>query len=77
MKPPSATSSDIQAEVRRQLHEVMLLRDEENAALRSRVELLASENQALRQEIAGQLYSSETALRSEGQGGFSGFELVW
>ena len=74
-KPPSATSSDIQAEVRRQLHEVMLLRDEENAALRSRVELLASENQALRQEIAGQLYSSETALRSEGQGGFPG--LSW
>ena len=72
-KPPSATSSDIQAEVRRQLQEIMILRDEENAALRSRVELLASENQVLRQEIAGHVYSSEAIVRSEGQGGFPGF----
>eukprot|EP00439_Symbiodinium_sp_Y106_P029796 s3022_g3.t1 len=74
-KPPSATSSDIQAEVRRQLQEVMLARDEENAALRSRLDVLISENQVLRQEIAGQMYSSEAVGRSESHGAFN--SLGW
>ena len=81
-RPPSTTSSDIQAEVRRQLHEYMALRDgemalrnEENAALRSRLEQLTSENQVLRHEISTQVYSVGNTVRSEGTGGFPG--LGW
>ena len=53
----------------------MAMRNEENAVLRSRLEQLASENQVLRHEITTQLYSGGNAVRSEGQGGFTG--LSW
>ncbi|CAE7730700.1 GIP [Symbiodinium sp. CCMP2592] len=46
--PPSTSSSDIQAEVRRQLSELMALRDEEGRRLRAQVEALAMENSELR-----------------------------
>ena len=46
-----------------------------NAALRNRLDLLASENQVLRQEVSAQMYSREVGVRSEGQGGFTG--LGW
>eukprot|EP00439_Symbiodinium_sp_Y106_P045094 s6215_g5.t1 len=45
---PSTSSSDTQAEVRRQLGELMALRDEESRRLRAQVEALAMENSELR-----------------------------
>ena len=76
VKPPSTTSSDIQAEVRRQVREFMVLRDEENRELRTRVDLLMSENRTLRQEISSQLYSSDPSTRPVGPGRFSGLEWI-
>ncbi|CAE7775417.1 RE1 [Symbiodinium sp. CCMP2592] len=70
MKPPSTTSSDIQMEVRRQLQEFMAMRDEECKALRTQLELLASENQALqrdRAELSAQVYGRELGFRAENQ----------
>ena len=42
--PPSTHSSDIQAEVRRQLSELMMRHDVESERMRRQIELLASEN---------------------------------
>ena len=50
-------------------------RNEENAFRRSRLEMLASENQVLRREMSVQMYAGGNHVRSEGQGGFSG--LSW
>ena len=47
-QPLSETSSDVRAEVRRQLAEMMALRDEESRRLRAQVEALSLENQSLR-----------------------------
>ena len=76
VKPPSTTSSDIQAEVRRQVREFMVLRDEENRELRTRVDMLMSENRTLRQEISSQLYSGDPTARPVGPGRFSGLEWI-
>ena len=73
VKPPSTSSSDLQAEVRRQVHEFMAVRDEETRRLKSRVELLMSENQVLRQEIQSQMYSTGSVPRTGSQGGFAGW----
>ena len=76
VKPPSTTSSDIQAEVRRQVREFMVQRDEENRELRTRVDLLMSENRTLRQEMSSQMYNTEPASRPVGPGRFSGLEWI-
>ena len=76
VKPPSTTSSDIQAEVRRQVQEFMIQRDEENRELRTRVELLMSENRTLRQEISDQVYSREQPPRPVEPGRFSRLEWL-
>ena len=47
-RPPSTSSSDVQAEVRRQLLEMMAIRDEESRRLRAQVEALSMENRSLR-----------------------------
>ena len=47
-RPPSTTSSDIQAEVRRQLSDVVAVYEEESRRLRSQVESLVAENYELR-----------------------------
>ena len=72
---PSTTSSDIQNEVRRQLQEFMLQRDEETRALRTQVEMLVSENQMLQRDRA-ELLSREVGTRSENQGFFPGFGWI-
>ena len=77
MKPPSTTSSDIQAEVKRQVREFMLQRDEEARELRTRVELLMSENRTLRQEISTQVYSRESGSRFAGVRKVLRFGLDW
>ena len=64
IKPPSTSSSDLQAEVRRQVQEFMAVRDEETRALRGRVEMLLSENQVLRQEVQSQMYSAGSVSRT-------------
>ena len=73
VKPPSTSSSDLQAEVRRQVQEFMAVRDDENRLLRGRVELLMSENQVLRQEIHSQMYSNAQVPRTGTQGGLAGW----
>ena len=47
-RPPSTSSSDVQAEVRRQLLEMMAIRDEESRRLRAQVKALSMENRSLR-----------------------------
>ena len=76
IRPPSTTSSDIQAEVRRQLREFMMIRDEENRELRTRVELLMTENRSLRQEVSSQMYSRDQNARSLSSGRFAGLEWI-
>ena len=76
IRPPSTSSSDIQAEVRRQLREFMMIRDEENRELRTRVELLMNENRTLRQEVSSQMYSREQNPRSLSSGRFTGLEWI-
>ncbi|CAE7819778.1 GIP [Symbiodinium sp. CCMP2592] len=66
--PPSSASSDIQAEVRRQLSELMAIRDEEGRRLRAQVEALAVENSELRgrlvEDVQGrnQFHHAETVV---------------
>ena len=50
-RPESIASSDLQAEVRKQLMELMASRDEESRRLRAQVEALSLENQSLRLRI--------------------------
>ena len=50
-RPSSVTSSDIQAEVRRQLSEMMQVHEDESKRLRAHVEQLAAENRRLRQRV--------------------------
>ena len=76
VRPPSTTSSDIQAEVRRQVREYLVQRDEENRELRMRVELLMSENRTLRQEVSSQVYSGNATARPGGSGRCSGLEWI-
>ena len=79
VRPPSTSSSDIQAEVRRQMREFMAMRDEENKELRTRVDLLMSENRTLRQEISSQLYSQDLGPRpgaTASSGRFSRLEWI-
>ena len=76
IRPPSTTSSDIQAEVRRQVREFMVLRDEENRELRMRVDLLMTENRNLRQEVSSHMYSRSQGARPESSGRFSGLEWI-
>ena len=74
--PPSASSSDIQAEVRKQLAELMALRDEEGRRLRAQVEALAYENSELRTRVFETVQSRSVISRAESVGqGFSG--LGW
>ena len=47
-RPPSTSSNDVQAEVRRQLLELMAARDEESRRLKAQVEALSMENRSLR-----------------------------
>ena len=47
-RPPSTSSSELQAEVRRQLNEILATRDEESRRLRAQVEALSMENHSLR-----------------------------
>ena len=54
----------------------MLQRDEEARELRTRVELLMSENRTLRQEISTQVYSRESGSRFAGSGRFSGLDWI-
>ena len=75
IRPPSTSSSGIQAEVRRQVREFMIVRDEENRELRARLELLAVENNNLRQEVSQQMYSREPGPRPVSSGRF-GFDWI-
>lgn len=72
--PSSASSSDVQAEVRRQLAELMALRDEESRRLRAQVEALAVENHSLRLraelEVAGGMQNSRSGVGFPGFGWF-------
>ena len=75
-RPPSTTSSDIQAEVRRQLTDVVAVYEEESRRLRSQVESLVAENYELR--VQNQFENVQN--RAEGsrhwlgnQGGFPSF----
>ena len=72
-RPPSTPSSDLQAEVRRQVQEFMMVRDEETRMLKGRVEALMTENHVLRQEVQAQLYSGGSSFRTGNQGGFTGW----
>ena len=75
--PPSASSSDIQAEVRRQLSELMALRDEEGRRLRAQVEALTYENSELRTRALETVQSRSVISRTESVGqGFSGFGWI-
>ena len=76
VRPPSTTSSDIQAEVRKQVREFMLIRDEENRELRTRVELLMTENRILRHEISNQMYTRDPNARTVSSGRFAGLEWI-
>ena len=53
--PPSTHSSDIQAEVRRQLSELMVRHDVESERMRKQIELLASENRELRSRMSSEM----------------------
>ena len=75
--PPSVTSSDVQAEVRRQLVELMALRDEDGRRLRAQVEALAVENSELRARMFNPVQSRTTNTRVESVSqGFAGFGWI-
>ena len=71
--PPSTTSSELQAEVRRQLSELMAARDEESRRLRAQVEALSMENHSLR--IQAELEAQHSMQPSRQAFGFPG--LGW
>ena len=66
VRPPSTSSSDVQAEVRRQLMELMADRDEETRRLRAQVESLVSENLSLRLRTDPHV---QQGMHSSGPGG--------
>ena len=71
---PSTSSSDIQAEVRRQLGELMALRDEEGRRLRAQVEALAMENSELRSRVVDDVQTRNSVSRHDSfVQGFPGF----
>ena len=74
-RPASTSSSDLQAEVRRQLSDMMRLRDEESRRLRAQVEALSFENQSLRLRIESGVQEGIRGSRPEGFGsmGFPSF----
>ena len=74
-RPASTSSSDLQAEVRRQLSDMMRLRDEESRRLRAQVEALSFENQSLRLRIESGVQEGVRGSRPEGFGsmGFPSF----
>ncbi|CAE7236739.1 infB [Symbiodinium sp. CCMP2592] len=74
--PPSVSSSDVQAEVRRQLIELMALRDEEGRRLRAQVEALVIENSELRTRAFDNVQGRSMISRTESVAqGFAG--LGW
>ena len=64
-RPPSTSSSDVQAEVRRQLLEMMAARDDESRRLRAQVEALSMENRSLRLQAESHVQSGMQPLRPE------------
>ncbi|CAE7807929.1 unnamed protein product [Symbiodinium sp. CCMP2592] len=76
-RPPSTTSSDLQAEVRRQLADMMRLRDEESRRLRAQVEALSYENQSLRLRMEASVQEGMQPSRSEGFGSFGFPSFGW
>ena len=76
IRPPSTSSSDIQAEVRKQVREFLAMRDEENRDLRAKLELLMMENNTLRQEISQQMYSRDQQGSRTGNSGRFGLEWI-
>ena len=70
--PTSASSSELQAEVRRQLNELMAVRDEESRRLRAQVEALSVENHSLRVRAELEAQHGIQPSRSQ-QGIYGGF----
>ncbi|CAE7436865.1 unnamed protein product [Symbiodinium sp. CCMP2592] len=70
-RPPSTSSSELQAEVRRQLSELMATRDEESRRLRAQVEALSMEIHHLR--MRAELEAHPGMQTSRPQAGFPGF----
>ena len=64
-RPPSTSSSDVQAEVRRQLLEMMAARDEESRRLRAQVEALSMENRSLRLQAEATVQSETRPSRQQ------------
>ena len=77
MQPSSTTSSDLQAEVRRQLSDMMRLRDEESRRLRAQVEALSFENQSLRLRMEAGVQEEMHGSRPEGFGSFGFPSFGW
>ena len=76
-RPPSTSSSDVQAEVRRQLSELMALRDEESRRLRAQVEALSMENHSLRLRVDSSVQQGMLSSRPEGGVGSGIPGLSW
>ena len=72
-RPPSTSSSDIQAEVRRQLGEMVAGYEEETRRLRSQVEALVAENYELRVHSQSESVQSRSLNPRQWIGNQSGF----
>ena len=72
-RPLSTTSSDIQAEVRRQLNEMMAVHEDESRKLRAHVEQLTAENRNLRERVESRASQELYSSRPVNPKGFPGF----